>query len=185
MKIQPQSLTTIEILTYSIAELSDAAAMFTENIAKGEDPQDEFKIVVATFEKKKIRLPQMRACAEPARRGMHQLRLKRQTGKTADCLSRLNRLKAARLLFNCLSFGEQFDKFRTVSEGQTVFAHIWGNVSHSLRLFFFRVTTSLLFLPPERSFAPLAVQRCVKNEHDNNGNRPQDKHLRDARNNKR
>ncbi len=126
MKIQPQPLTTIEILTYSIAELSDAAAMFTENIAKGEYPQDEFKIVVATFEKKKIRLPQMRACAEPARRGMHQLRLKRQAGKTADCLSRLNRLKAARLLFNCLSFGEQFDKFRTVSERQTVFARIWG-----------------------------------------------------------
>jgi len=43
--------------TYSIAELTDAAAMFTENIAKGEDPESEFKIVDATFEKKKSVCP--------------------------------------------------------------------------------------------------------------------------------
>lgn len=43
--------------TYSIAELSDAAAMFSENIAKGEDPEAEFKIVDATFEKKKSVCP--------------------------------------------------------------------------------------------------------------------------------
>lgn len=43
--------------TYSIAELSDAAAMFSENIAKGEDPEVEFKIVEATFEKKKSVCP--------------------------------------------------------------------------------------------------------------------------------
>lgn len=43
--------------TYSIAELCDAAAMFTENIAKGEDPEAEFKTVEATFEKKKSVCP--------------------------------------------------------------------------------------------------------------------------------
>lgn len=43
--------------TYSIAELSDAAAMFTENIAKGTEPEEEFKIVDATFEKKKSVCP--------------------------------------------------------------------------------------------------------------------------------
>ncbi len=43
--------------TYSIAELCDAAAMFTENIAKGEDPEEEFEIVEATFEKKKSVCP--------------------------------------------------------------------------------------------------------------------------------
>ncbi len=43
--------------TYSIAELCDAVAMFTENIAKGEEPESEFKTVEATFEKKKSVCP--------------------------------------------------------------------------------------------------------------------------------
>ena len=43
--------------TYSIAELSDAAAMFSENIAKGEDAESEFEVVDATFEKKKSVCP--------------------------------------------------------------------------------------------------------------------------------
>jgi len=43
--------------TYSIAALADAAAMFTEDVAKGEDPDEEFKIVEATFEKKKSVCP--------------------------------------------------------------------------------------------------------------------------------
>ncbi len=43
--------------TYSIAELADAVALFTENIAKGADPDEEFKTVEATFEKKKSVCP--------------------------------------------------------------------------------------------------------------------------------
>ncbi len=43
--------------TYSIASLADAAAMFTENIAKGADAAEEFEIVLATFEKKKSVCP--------------------------------------------------------------------------------------------------------------------------------
>lgn len=43
--------------TYSTASLADAAAMFTENIAKGENADTEFDIVKATFEKKKSVCP--------------------------------------------------------------------------------------------------------------------------------
>lgn len=43
--------------TYSVASLCDAAALFAENIAKGEDLKQEFEVVKATFDKKKSFCP--------------------------------------------------------------------------------------------------------------------------------
>ena len=43
--------------TYSIAELADAAALFSENVSKGESYEEEYKVVEATFDKKKSVCP--------------------------------------------------------------------------------------------------------------------------------
>lgn len=43
--------------TYSIAELADAAALFSEKVSQGESYEEEFKVVEATFEKKKSVCP--------------------------------------------------------------------------------------------------------------------------------
>ncbi len=62
--------------TYSIAELADAAAFFSENVSKGESFEEEFKVVEATFEKKKSVCPN---CGR---------RLSRQGAECINCASK-------------------------------------------------------------------------------------------------